>query len=106
VRRAGSARHDDQIGPSSPVSASVFVEHQLGAKQHADLQSTDAVNREPGAIRHKPICLVPSGLVRSSFGRDGGNRLGRPADAITLREIYSAVLGDSGRRGRFPTSAS
>jgi Rrf2 family transcriptional repressor of oqxAB len=38
--------------------------------------------------------LTDAGLVYSAMGRDGGVRLGRPAEKITLREVYCAVMGD------------
>jgi Rrf2 family transcriptional repressor of oqxAB len=38
--------------------------------------------------------LANASLVLATHGRDGGIRLGRPADSITLREVYSAVLGE------------
>jgi Rrf2 family transcriptional regulator, repressor of oqxAB len=63
----------------------------------AQLSSTElagALGKNRSLIRKLLSPLADAGLVRSSFGRDGGVRLGRPADAITLREIYSAVLGE------------
>jgi Rrf2 family transcriptional regulator, repressor of oqxAB len=38
--------------------------------------------------------LIGAGLINSALGRDGGVRLGRPAEKITLREVYCAVTGD------------
>jgi Rrf2 family protein len=35
--------------------------------------------------------LVRADLIRAREGRDGGYRLARPADQITLAEIYQAV---------------
>jgi DNA-binding IscR family transcriptional regulator len=46
----------------------------------------------PSLVRKLLSHLADAGLVRSSFGRDGGIRLGHPADAITLRDVYNAVL--------------
>jgi len=63
----------------------------------AQLSSTDlagALGTNPSLVRKLLSPLAKSGLVRSSFGRDGGIRLGRPADAITLRDVYCAVLGE------------
>jgi len=42
--------------------------------------------------------LGRAGLVRSEPGRNGGHRLDRPADEISLLEIIEAVEGDSRRR--------
>jgi len=43
--------------------------------------------------------LVRAGLVAASRGPMGGYRLKRPAHTITLREIYTAIEGDSGGSG-------
>ncbi len=40
--------------------------------------------------------LARAGLVETFMGARGGARLGRPAQAITLRDIYLAVLGGTG----------
>ena len=79
--------------------------HAEGVAQLSSAQLASALGANPSLVRKLLSPLADAGLVRSSFGRDGGIRLGRPADAITLREIYSAVLGEgaSGLRGRFPT---
>ena len=68
--------------------------HSEGVAQLSSTQLADALGTNPSLVRKLLSPLANAGLVRSSFGRDGGIRLGRPADAITLREIYSAVLGD------------
>jgi Rrf2 family transcriptional repressor of oqxAB len=39
------------------------------------------------------VPLVQNGLVESIKGRSGGVRLGRPADQITLEEVYHASIG-------------
>ena len=57
-------------------------------------QLAGALGTNPSLVRKLLSPLASAGLVRSSFGRDGGIRLSRPADAITLRGIYSAVLGE------------
>ena len=38
--------------------------------------------------------LADAPLIDATLGRDGGARLGRRADKITLRDIYCAVIGD------------
>lgn len=68
--------------------------HAEGVAQLSSTQLAGALGANPSLVRKLLSPLANSGLVRSSFGRDGGIRLGRPADAITLREIYSAVLGE------------
>ena len=68
--------------------------HAEGVAQLSSTQLADALGTNPSLVRKLLSPLANAGLVRSSFGRDGGIRLDRPADAITLRDIYSAVLGE------------
>jgi Rrf2 family transcriptional repressor of oqxAB len=68
--------------------------HAEGVAQLSSTQLAGALGTNPSLVRKLLRPLAKARLVRSSFGRDGGIRLGRPAAAITLREIYSAVLGD------------
>jgi len=42
--------------------------------------------------------LVRAGLVEGAVGRNGGYRLAKPSDAISLLDIIEAVEGDSRRR--------
>ena len=65
-----------------------------GVAQLSSTQLAGALGTNPSLVRKLISPLANAGLVRSSFGRDGGIRLARPAEAITLREIYSAVLGE------------
>ena len=68
--------------------------HAEGVAQLSSTQLAGALGTNPSLVRKLLSPLANAGLVRSSFGRDGGIRLGRPPDAITLREIYGAVLGE------------
>jgi Rrf2 family transcriptional repressor of oqxAB len=68
--------------------------HAEGVAQLSSTQLADALGTNPSLVRKLLSPLANAGLVRSSFGRDGGIRLGRPADAITLREIYITALGE------------
>jgi Rrf2 family transcriptional repressor of oqxAB len=68
--------------------------HSEGVAQLSSTQLAGALGTNPSLVRKLLSPLANAGLVRSRFGRDGGIRLGRPTNAITLQEIYSAVLGD------------
>jgi Rrf2 family transcriptional repressor of oqxAB len=68
--------------------------HAEGVAQLSSTQLASALGANPSLARKMLIPLANAGLVRSSFGRDGGIRLGRLAEAITLRAIYSAVIGE------------
>jgi Rrf2 family transcriptional regulator, repressor of oqxAB len=48
----------------------------------------------PSFVRKLLLPLADAGLIDATLGRDGGARLGRRADKITLRDVYCAVLGD------------
>lgn len=45
----------------------------------------------PGLVRRVLSKLSESGLVASTKGKGGGNSLAKPADEITLKEVYIAV---------------
>jgi Rrf2 family transcriptional repressor of oqxAB len=68
--------------------------HAEGVAQLSSTQLAGALGTNPSLVRKLLSPLANAGLVRSSFGRDGGIRLCRPADAITLRDVYCAVLGE------------
>jgi len=54
----------------------------------------ESVNTNPVVIRRILGSLRQAHLVDSQPGSGGGWTMARPADAITLREIYRAVEGD------------
>ena len=68
--------------------------HADGVAQLSSTQLAGSLGTNPSLVRKLLSPLANAGLVRSSLGRDGGIRLSRPAGSITLREIYSAVLGE------------
>jgi Rrf2 family transcriptional repressor of oqxAB len=68
--------------------------HAEGVGQLSSTQLAGALGTNPSLVRKLLSPLADAGLVRSSFGRDGGIRLGRAADAITLQDVYNAVLGE------------
>ncbi len=47
------------------------------------------------------VPLTRDGIIVSTLGRNGSIHLGRPAESITLRDIYVSVIEDKscGRRG-------
>jgi Rrf2 family transcriptional repressor of oqxAB len=56
-------------------------------------QLARTLNTNPSLVRTMMVPLVQGGLVASTKGRNGGVRLGRPADQITLAEIYLSSIG-------------
>jgi Rrf2 family transcriptional repressor of oqxAB len=54
-----------------------------------------SLGANPSFVRKLLAPLVQSKLLRSQMGKTGGARLARAAAAITLRDIYRAVVADS-----------
>jgi Rrf2 family protein len=50
-----------------------------------------SVNTNPVVVRRILLALRAAGLVETTAGKHGGSRLGKPAGAISLRDIYDAV---------------
>ncbi len=72
---------------------SVAMAEQLGER------STSAVlayglEANPSFIRKLMVPLTRDGIIVSTLGRNGSIHLGRPADQITLRDIYLSVIED------------
>jgi Rrf2 family transcriptional regulator, repressor of oqxAB len=59
-----------------------------------------SVNTHPVFTRKVLSLLVKAGLVETREGRDGGYRLARAADSITLADVYRIMRGE----GPFPLS--
>lgn len=53
-----------------------------------------SVNTGAPFLRRVLSSLVKAGLVEAREGRDGGYRLVRPAERITLAEVYRATASD------------
>ena len=54
-------------------------------------QIAQSVNTNPVVIRRILSLLRKAGIVESRGGRHGGSRLARPAEAVTLRDVFDAV---------------
>ena len=81
---------------SSSLKAMLLLGH-AEEEGHPVLSSTQlarSLDTNPSLVRKLMVPLVQDGLVASIKGRGGGVRLGRPADRITLREIYQSAVGD------------
>jgi Rrf2 family transcriptional repressor of oqxAB len=53
-----------------------------------------SVNTDASCLRRMMIMLARAGLVDATEGREGGYRLARPPDEITLADIYHAVSAE------------
>lgn len=53
-----------------------------------------SVNTNPSLVRRLLSTLAKAGLTTAQLGTGGGALLARPAEAITLRDVYRAVADD------------
>jgi DNA-binding IscR family transcriptional regulator len=73
---------------------SLALAHAKGVAQLSSSQLANGLGANPSLVRKLLVPLANAGLVHATYGRDGGTRLGRSANSIRLREIYSAVIGE------------
>ena len=67
------------------------------AQGHERLSSSHlakGLDAHPTFVRKLLQPLADAGLVDSAFGREGGVRLRRRPEKITLQDVYLAVIGD------------
>ncbi|HEY2062794.1 MAG TPA: Rrf2 family transcriptional regulator [Amycolatopsis sp.] len=81
---------------SSALKAMLLLGHgeEEGSPVLSSTQLARSLDTNPSLVRKLMVPLVQDGLVASIKGRSGGVRLGRPADRITLGEIYRSSVGD------------
>jgi Rrf2 family transcriptional repressor of oqxAB len=65
-----------------------------GVERLSSAQLAEGIDSNPTFVRRLLAPLIQAGLVRSAMGRDGGVSLSADAAAITLGEIYKAIMGD------------
>jgi len=65
-----------------------------GIERLSSTQLAEGVDSNPTFVRRLLAPLIQAGLIRSTKGRDGGVSLSVDAAAITLGEIYKAIMGD------------
>lgn len=58
------------------------------------VQSAYGTEANPSFIRKLMVPLARDGIIVSTLGRNGSIHLGRPAEEITLRDIYLSVTED------------
>jgi Rrf2 family transcriptional repressor of oqxAB len=81
---------------SSALKAMLLLGHaeEEGSPVLSSTQLARSLDTNPSLVRKLMVPLVQGALVVSIKGRSGGVRLGRPADRITLGEIYRSAIGD------------
>lgn len=78
---------------------SVAMAEQMGERSTSAILAY-GLEANPSFIRKLMVPLTRDGIIVSTLGRNGSIHLGRPADKITLRDIYLSVIEDKncGRR--------
>ncbi|EPG9170381.1 RrF2 family transcriptional regulator [Klebsiella pneumoniae] len=64
------------------------------AEQMGERSTSYGLEANPSFIRKLMVPLTRDGIIVSTLGRNGSIHLGRPADKITLRDIYLSVIED------------
>ncbi|WP_309598632.1 RrF2 family transcriptional regulator, partial [Klebsiella pneumoniae] len=77
---------------------SVAMAEQMGERSTSAILAY-GLEANPSFIRKLMVPLTRDGIIVSTLGRNGSIHLGRPADKITLRDIY---LVDSTRPASAP----
>ncbi len=72
---------------------SVAVAEKVGIRSTSAVLAA-SLEANPSFIRKLMVPLTRSGIIVSTLGRTGSIHLGRPANEITLRDIYTAVIDD------------
>ena len=60
-------------------------------RPHRSEDLADWANTNPVVVRRLLQMLGKAGITRTRLGKGGGAELGRPADRITLADVYRAV---------------
>ncbi|EPM1364965.1 RrF2 family transcriptional regulator [Klebsiella pneumoniae] len=73
---------------------SVAMAEQMGERSTSAILAY-GLEANPSFIRKLMVPLTRDGIIVSTLGRNGSiHHLGRPADKITLRDIYLSVIED------------
>ena len=75
------------------VVLSVAMAEQMGKRSTSAILAY-GLEANPSLIRKLMVPLTRDGIIVSTLGRTGSIHLGRPANEITLRDIYSSVIED------------
>lgn len=61
------------------------------SRQCTSKELATGLGANPSLVRKLLVPLGRDGIVASSLGKNGGVRLARPADRITLRDVYRSI---------------
>ncbi|MDA3642755.1 Rrf2 family transcriptional regulator [Saccharopolyspora indica] len=85
---------DIRFSRALKMMLSLAVAGERGTAAMSSAHLADTLDTNPSLVRKLLVPLVDAGLVVCAKGRAGGARLGRPAEDITLAEIYRCAIGD------------
>jgi hypothetical protein len=98
-RNPGQKMLDYRFPTALQMVLSVAMAEQLGERSTSAILAY-GLEANPSFIRKLMVPLTRDGIIVSTLGRNGSIHLGRPAEEITLRDIYLSVIEDKscGRR--------
>ena len=73
---------------------SVAMAEQMGERSTSAILAY-GLEANPSFIRKLMVPLTRDGIIVSTLGRNGSIHLGRPADKITLRDIYLSAVDEA-----------
>ena len=77
-----------------PTALQIVLSLAIASETDKRCTSSDlatGLGANPSLVRKLLVPLSRDGIVASSLGKHGGVRLGRPADQITLGDVYSSI---------------
>lgn len=80
---------------------SVADAQQNGTRATSAILAT-GLQANPSFVRKLMVPLTRDGIILSTHGRQGSIHLGRPADQISLQDIYLSVMDDKPLWGKRP----
>ncbi|SFS97215.1 Rrf2 family transcriptional regulator [Saccharopolyspora flava] len=84
------------------VMMRLAIAAEEGSEVRSSTQFAEELSTNPSLVRKLLVPLHNEGLVICTKGRGGGARLGRPAEEITLADIYRCAVGDKPLWARSP----
>jgi Rrf2 family protein len=98
------------MATSTRFAVGVHLLTALAANSGKILRSedvADSANTNPVVVRRLFSLMTSAGLIRARLGPGGGFELARPAEEITLRDVFTALeSGELFTEHRSPPSAS
>jgi Rrf2 family transcriptional regulator, repressor of oqxAB len=84
---------DVRFATTLQMMLSLALAHEEGVPRLSSAQLAEGAGANPSLVRRLLPSLAKAGLIISTFGRDGGVALARPAAEITFQDVHEAVIG-------------